>query len=37
MEYEVLMRDASPVEQMWRPSRGPGGPPVDWSQGGGPE
>ena len=32
MEYDALMRDASLVERLWRPSRGPGGPPVDWSQ-----
>jgi predicted glycoside hydrolase/deacetylase ChbG (UPF0249 family) len=34
MEYEALMRDASLVERLWRPSRGPDGPPVDWSQAG---
>jgi predicted glycoside hydrolase/deacetylase ChbG (UPF0249 family) len=32
MEYEALMRDASLVERLWRPSRGSDGPPVDWSQ-----
>jgi predicted glycoside hydrolase/deacetylase ChbG (UPF0249 family) len=31
MEYEALMRDASLVERLWRPSRGPDGPAVDWS------
>jgi predicted glycoside hydrolase/deacetylase ChbG (UPF0249 family) len=30
MEYEVLMRDASLVERVWRPSRPSNGPPVDW-------
>jgi predicted glycoside hydrolase/deacetylase ChbG (UPF0249 family) len=35
MEYEALMRDASLVERLWRPSRGPDGPPVDWSGVGG--
>jgi chitin disaccharide deacetylase len=35
MEYEALMRDASLIERLWRPSRGPDGPPVDWSQVGG--
>jgi predicted glycoside hydrolase/deacetylase ChbG (UPF0249 family) len=35
MEYEALMRDASLVERLWRPSRGSDGPPVDWSQVGG--
>jgi predicted glycoside hydrolase/deacetylase ChbG (UPF0249 family) len=30
MEYEALMRDASLVERLWRPSRSPDGPPVDW-------
>jgi predicted glycoside hydrolase/deacetylase ChbG (UPF0249 family) len=34
MEYEALMRDASLVERLWRPSRAPDGPPVDWSQAG---
>jgi predicted glycoside hydrolase/deacetylase ChbG (UPF0249 family) len=32
MEYEALMRDASLVERIWRPARGPDGPPVDWTQ-----
>jgi chitin disaccharide deacetylase len=32
MEYEALMRDASLVERIWRPARGPDGPPVDWSR-----
>jgi len=32
MEYDALMRDASLPERIWRPSRGPDGPPVDWSQ-----
>jgi predicted glycoside hydrolase/deacetylase ChbG (UPF0249 family) len=32
MEYEALMRDASLAERLWRPSRGPDGPPVNWSQ-----
>jgi predicted glycoside hydrolase/deacetylase ChbG (UPF0249 family) len=36
MEYEALMRDASLVERLWRPSRAPDGPAVDWSQAGGP-
>jgi hypothetical protein len=36
MEYDALMRDASLVERLWRPSRGADGPPVDWSQAGGP-
>jgi hypothetical protein len=35
MEYEALMRDASLVERLWRPTRGPDGPPVDWSKVGG--
>ena len=35
MEYEALMRDASLVERLWRPSRGPDGPPVDWCEVGG--
>jgi predicted glycoside hydrolase/deacetylase ChbG (UPF0249 family) len=35
MEYEALMRDASLAERLWRPSRGPDGPPVDWWQLGG--
>jgi hypothetical protein len=34
MEYEALMRDASLVERLWRPARGPDGPPVDWTQAG---
>ncbi|MBO0764477.1 MAG: ChbG/HpnK family deacetylase [Hyphomicrobiaceae bacterium] len=32
MEYEALMRDLSLVEGLWRPTRGPDGPPVDWTQ-----
>jgi predicted glycoside hydrolase/deacetylase ChbG (UPF0249 family) len=36
MEYEALMRDASLVERLWRPSRSAEGPPLDWSQAGGP-
>jgi chitin disaccharide deacetylase len=32
MEYDALMRDASLVERLWRPSRPPNGPPVDWTQ-----
>ncbi len=35
MEYETLMRDASLVDRLWRPSRGSDGPPVDWAQAGG--
>jgi predicted glycoside hydrolase/deacetylase ChbG (UPF0249 family) len=35
MEYEALMCDTSLVERLWRPSRGPDGAPVDWSQAGG--
>jgi len=31
MEYDALMRDVSLSERIWRPSRGPDGPPVDWS------
>jgi predicted glycoside hydrolase/deacetylase ChbG (UPF0249 family) len=31
MEYDALMRDASLIERLWRPSRSPDGPPVDWS------
>jgi predicted glycoside hydrolase/deacetylase ChbG (UPF0249 family) len=36
MEYDALMRDASLVERLWRPARGPDGPPVDWPLAGGP-
>jgi predicted glycoside hydrolase/deacetylase ChbG (UPF0249 family) len=32
MEYDALMRDASLPDRIWRPSRSPDGPPVDWSQ-----
>jgi predicted glycoside hydrolase/deacetylase ChbG (UPF0249 family) len=32
MEYEALMRDASLVERLWRPTRGADGPPVDWAR-----
>jgi hypothetical protein len=31
MEYEALMRDATLVERLWRPSRPSDGPPVDWA------
>jgi predicted glycoside hydrolase/deacetylase ChbG (UPF0249 family) len=34
MEYEALMRDASLADRVWRPKRGPNGPPVDWSHAG---
>jgi predicted glycoside hydrolase/deacetylase ChbG (UPF0249 family) len=30
MEYEVLMRDPFLADRIWRPSRAPDGPPVDW-------
>jgi predicted glycoside hydrolase/deacetylase ChbG (UPF0249 family) len=36
MEYEALMRDGSLADRIWRPSRAPDGPPVDWSQAGNP-
>jgi predicted glycoside hydrolase/deacetylase ChbG (UPF0249 family) len=36
MEYDALMRDASLIERLWRPSRSSDGPPVDWSQAGDP-
>jgi hypothetical protein len=36
MEYDTLMRDASLPERIWRPTRAPDGPPVDWLQAGGP-
>jgi predicted glycoside hydrolase/deacetylase ChbG (UPF0249 family) len=36
MEYEALMRDGTLTDRIWRPSRSPDGPPVDWSKGGGP-
>lgn len=35
MEYETLMRGIFLSDRIWRPSRGPDGPPVDWSQSGG--
>jgi chitin disaccharide deacetylase len=34
MEYDALMRTASLVERIWRPTRSADGPPVDWSQAG---
>jgi len=36
VEYEALMRDASLTDRIWRPARGSDGPPIDWSQAGGP-
>ena len=36
MEYETLMRDGSLPDRIWRPARALDGPPVDWSQTGGP-
>jgi chitin disaccharide deacetylase len=34
MEYDALMRTASLVERIWRPTRSADGLPVDWSQAG---
>jgi chitin disaccharide deacetylase len=31
MEYDVLMREVTLPERIWRPARGADGPPVDWS------
>lgn len=35
MEYDALMREPDLPSLIWRPARGPDGPPVDWSQIGG--
>ena len=32
MEYEVLMREPDLPERIWRPSRGPDGPAIDWAR-----
>jgi len=32
MEYDVLMRDPSLPERIWRPSRRPDGPPIAWPE-----
>jgi len=31
MEYDALMADRALPQRIWRPSRGSGGPPVDWA------
>jgi predicted glycoside hydrolase/deacetylase ChbG (UPF0249 family) len=31
MEYDALMADRTLPQRIWRPSRSPGGPPVDWA------
>jgi predicted glycoside hydrolase/deacetylase ChbG (UPF0249 family) len=31
MEYDALMADRALPQRIWRPSRSPGGPPVDWA------
>jgi predicted glycoside hydrolase/deacetylase ChbG (UPF0249 family) len=36
MEYDALMRDGALAERIWHPSRGPDGPPVDWTSAAGP-
>jgi hypothetical protein len=37
IEYDALMRDATLVERLWRPSRPSNGPPVDWAHEAAPE
>jgi predicted glycoside hydrolase/deacetylase ChbG (UPF0249 family) len=32
MEYEALMRDPGLPQRIWRPSRNPDGPPLDWAE-----
>ena len=31
MEYDALLADRALPQRIWRPSRSPGGPPVDWA------